>query len=112
MIETTSREVRTERRTTTRRDVDLEAIDAGSGARLRALDLSLGGALMMDGASEVRAQPRVEGDAIDLELSLPDEPAPLRLRGFVVRAGAGWLRVCFLDLRRRDMVRLAEHLWS
>lgn len=106
MIEST-RDLRAERRTTTRRDVDLEAIEATSGAKLRVLDLSLGGAFIMDGEGQVRA----EGDTIELALALPDETA-LRVRGFVVRAGAGWLRVCFLDLRRRDMVNLAEHLWS
>lgn len=108
MIENISRNDGIERRTTTRRDVDLEAVEATTGVKLRAIDLSLGGALILDG----QEAPRAEGAPIDLELSLPAESAPLRLRGFVVRAEAGWLRVCFLDLRRRDMVKLAEHLWS
>ncbi len=107
MIETT-RDRNDERRTTTRRDVDIEAIEAASGAKLRVLDLSLGGAFIMDREGEARA----EGEAIELALALSDDRAPLRVRGFVVRAGAGWLRLCFLDLRRRDMVSLAEHLWS
>ena len=46
MIETTSRE----RRTTTRRAVDLEAVEAKTRASLRAIDLSLGGALITGSA--------------------------------------------------------------
>ncbi len=104
MIETSQ----SDRRTTTRRTVDLAAFDATTRARLRATDLSLGGARIEERGSPARPA----GSAFDLELTLPEEVAPLRVRALVVGAGTGWLRVRFLEVRKRELVKLAEHLWS
>ncbi|NUP04976.1 MAG: PilZ domain-containing protein [Polyangiaceae bacterium] len=93
-----------ERRATTRVDVDFTAIDKTHTVSLRACNLSLGGAAFT-------GTERTPGSILDLELSLPEQNDPLRVRGVVTGSEGGTMRVSFLDLGKREMVKIAEALW-
>lgn len=94
-----------DRRASTRVAVDFAAIDASHALPLRARDLSLGGALLTD------AERRTPGSVVDLHLSLPGEVDALRLRGVVAAYDQGTLHVRFVELRKWQMVKIAEALW-
>ncbi|MFO0613674.1 MAG: PilZ domain-containing protein [Polyangiaceae bacterium] len=91
-----------ERRRTTRVVVDLEARDSRRASGLRVRDLSLGGA-----RCDTRTH-YVVGAPVTLELSAPR----LALSGTIASASRGAVRIQFGAVPKRDLVKLAEALWS
>jgi hypothetical protein len=96
-----------ERRITTRMPVDLAVVEHANGRRAhryRATDLSLDG-MRLGGPGSLAF-----GACVDLELAL--DP-PLRLRAEVMTAPArGGVGVRFLEVKARDRLRIAEHLFG
>jgi len=77
---------RAERRGLKRRSVELAVLERSKGheARARAVDLSAVGMRYLKPAGTAAGGPERE---VELELALPDDPAPLRVRGFIVDQG-------------------------
>jgi len=94
---------RADRRSGTRVSVDLGAVHVGTSSVVRVIDLSLGGARC------VGLDPA--GGPMELDLALPAEPVPLRVRAVALGSAGSEVRVRFVDLRTRDMVKLAHALW-